>query len=267
MQTPTQSKLPDDEVSLADIWQTLMRRKKIFILTFFTVVIAAGIYLLFSRPVYESRALVLIGQVGQVGKEAQVRYVEDIRVLQERLKAEYANLDVDQKNRSGAENIISLTLTGYNAQKTYEDLVNITNILLDEHRALYRNIMSPLRDRQVLLSQRLDGFKVQLSHLDMQINQLRSEQSTDGAILSFEKGNVAKAILEIEEKLTNLELAIIQPQSIPTQLLGPVIKPASPIKPRTRMVVSLSILIGLISGIFVAFFTEFIVKARAGIQE
>ena len=58
---------PDDEISLREIWQVLVRYKWL-VLGMPAIAVAAAIVVSFlMKPVWEATAVVQVGQVGQVG--------------------------------------------------------------------------------------------------------------------------------------------------------------------------------------------------------
>ncbi|MDY6981027.1 MAG: Wzz/FepE/Etk N-terminal domain-containing protein [Pseudomonadota bacterium] len=268
---PPQYYYPDDEISLIDLWNTLMRRKKILIAVFVLVVVAAGIYLLLAKPVYESQVMINVGKIGQVGKVIQVLELEDVEqigriedvdILEQRLLTEYPGLDRIETRRKGARNIVTLVSTDNDRDKAQENLQSVVNDLLDTHRNRYHELLSPMESRRDSLQRRLNDYRRQIDELDIQIRQLRAQSPEQAAILMIEKGNVMRAIPDLEEKLAELQFATSEPQSMPTRQIGEIKTPAQPVKPKPGLVMALSVVLGLMLGIFAAFFAEFIAKAR-----
>jgi len=221
----------------------------VFVLT----LLVAGIYLLLANPVYEGRAIIKVGQVGPAGQ------LEETGVLEQRLLAEYNSLEAVER---GTENILTLIVTANEREAAKEHLTAITDDLLEEHRNRFHAMRSPLRERREALGIRLADYRQQLNELDIRISQLRGEQPVQAAVLLIEKGNVTRAIPELEEKLAELDRALSEPRTRQTEILGEIAIPENPIKPRTGLILVLSVVPGLILGIFAAFFAGFIAKAR-----
>ncbi|TDY02668.1 Wzz/FepE/Etk N-terminal domain-containing protein [Thiohalophilus thiocyanatoxydans] len=251
--SPQQYYYPDDEISLIDLWNTLMRRKKIVIAVFALVIVVAVIYLLLTKPVYESRAMIQVGQVGSVGD------VEEFSEMKQRLLAESPVLDSVEKK---SNNTATLVVTNTDRETSQEQLDKIVNNLLDKHRNRFHDLSSPVKERRDTLQRRLSGFEHQLDELDLQINRLRADQPVQAAVLMIEKGNIIRATPELEERLAELEQALSEPRTQQTEMVGEIVSPENPIKPKPGLVMALSIILGLMLGIFAAFFAEFIAKAR-----
>ncbi|MDZ7804370.1 Wzz/FepE/Etk N-terminal domain-containing protein [Thiohalophilus sp.] len=117
---PQQYYYPDDEISLIDLWNTLMRRKKVLITAFAAVIVVAIIYLLLAKPVYESRAIVEIGRAGN-------KVVEDVNVLKQRLLAAYSGtaefkIDALDTNPEGTKNSVRIVVHAGSLSKAKESL-------------------------------------------------------------------------------------------------------------------------------------------------
>ncbi|MDZ7662784.1 hypothetical protein [Thiohalophilus sp.] len=214
------------------------------------------IYVLLAKPVYESRAVVKIGQVGSVGP------VEEVAVLGQRLSAEHPALTAVEHGSGEAQNVLTLIVTADDRETAREDINTIVDKLLEEHRSRFHAMQTPLRQRRDALGIRLADYRQQLNELDIQVSRLRSEQPVQAAVLMIEKGNVTRAIPELEDKLAELEQALGEPQTVRTRVLGEPTTTETPIKPRSALIITLSIVSGLILGMVAAFLAKLIARAR-----
>lgn len=90
----------DDEISLIDLWRTLVARRKVVAGVFMATMLATGAYLLLTPPVYESRVIVQVGQEGVP--------LEDLAVFQQRLLADHSELASVETTKGGANPVEAL---------------------------------------------------------------------------------------------------------------------------------------------------------------
>lgn len=250
----------NDEISIIDIWDALMRRKKILIMVFTLVVIAAGIYVFLADAIYESRVTIQIGQVGQVGQVGHVRQVDDLHVVRQRLLSEYAELAAVNVGNNGFVTLVATDTDPTNAQKKLQLVVSE---LLESHRLRYHEMLLPVKNRLNLLKSRLKDYQNQLDVLDTQITQLREKSPQQAAILMIEKGNIMRAIPEQEEKIAELQFATNELNSFTTHQLGQITVSDNPVKPKSKKVIAWAVMLGLMLGVLAALFVEVIVRARS----
>jgi LPS O-antigen subunit length determinant protein (WzzB/FepE family) len=87
----------ESEISLVDLWIVLIKRKYIIAITFSIVLLTGFFYIMVTKPVYESKAVIQVGQVGQIvppevaqfaQASRQVIFIEVPSVLIKRLSAQ-----------------------------------------------------------------------------------------------------------------------------------------------------------------------------------
>ena len=74
---------PDDEISLIDLWNVLVRRRWLIAGVTLLCLLVAGLYTTLVTPVYESRSVLLVGKVASIGP------VEDPNEMTLRLREAY----------------------------------------------------------------------------------------------------------------------------------------------------------------------------------
>lgn len=85
----TLSDIPDDEISLHDLWRVLIRRKAWVLGLPLIAMIAAAITVTIIKPQWEAMALIRIGEVGQMGQMVQgspQQLLEPVAQATERMK-------------------------------------------------------------------------------------------------------------------------------------------------------------------------------------
>ena len=265
--TASQTSAVSDEISIIDLWNIILRRKKTVIATFL-IVFATGIAVtIFMPPLYESRAVVLIGIVSN-------QLIEDPNELVQRLIEEYKvddsseaiieppyveSVKVDNKR---ASNVLELTVRDTTAEgaKTYLEIV--VNKLSKEHKALFDKAME-------LERQRLDSMAKQISELDAQIRlvndlsiPLKKSDPNQAAVLAIESGKYLSMKPGLEKNLVDLDIQLSELKSKPTRYLREPTLPRKAKRPRPMLYIAVAIVLGFFMAIFAAFLHELTVQAR-----
>ena len=80
----------------------------------------------------------------------------------------------------------------------------------------------------------------------------------------LEHSRIATALSEIDAELPLLHKKLNPPQTIPTEMLEEIAAPAEPAAPKNFLIVLISSVFGLVTGLMVAFVAEFISNAKSG---
>ena len=265
--TASQTTTASDEISLLDLWTILRRRKKTVIAVFLVVLATAIVVTALMTPIYESRAVVLIGQVSD-------QLIENTDELVYRLTEEYEVGDSSEAikeppyvesvtvNKKRANTVLELTArdTTAGGAKTY--LETIVNKLFEKHNAVFNKTIE-------LERRRLDSMAKQLSELDSQIRQvndlstpLKNSDPNQAAVMVIESGKYLMMKPGLEKNLVDLELMLSELKSKPTQYLRKPTLPRKTEKPRPILYIAVAIVFGLFLAFFAAFIHEFIIKTR-----
>lgn len=252
--------LSDDD-SLLELWRTLTRRKGVILTVLLVSLIAAGLFIFLVSPVYESRAVLQIGQIGQIGQ------VESPTVLTKRILVQD---DADQGKAATAKtrafihsafleketNLVSIIARASTPEAAREYIAQVVAKVMHEHQELF----DLARKKQ---QQSLDLLQMRAHGLNQTIAANEKEMAALGTyILASERSRLFEQRMQIEQKQTELRVAMSALQSKPTTLIKAPALSADPVRPRPLLYFALAIGIGLILGIFSALVIEFISKAR-----
>lgn len=267
--SPQQYYYPDDEISLIDLWQTLSRRKLTLISVFVLVVVVAGIYLLVSKPVYESQAILQIGKTYNLvmNKDSidDGQLIENINILKQRLLAEYSDVDkyiikTIDANPEDTKGAIKVVVHAGSQDTAEESLEMIIRKLKLAHDARYREKIDRLKQREMSLLSDIRGYRRQLEELDLLIKRMQGNDAGHLALQMVNRGNMRDTVVNLEKELAETQSKL--DESFKTHVVGELITKDNPVKPKPKLVIALSIVLGLMLGIFAAFFAEFIARAR-----
>jgi LPS O-antigen subunit length determinant protein (WzzB/FepE family) len=267
----TDSRLPTvvDEIYLIDLWRVIIKRK-VFVLAMPTLsLLVAAVDLFVKAPIFESRAVIQIGQIGQIEVPA---------VLMKRLQEQYRVNDTDSPtatpmvadislDKKGANSLITILVQDHSAEGAQRYLAQVVDALLAEHTKLYSQTMDILRQRLQSLDKQIKALSDHLEKLSAHIEDVGKQGPTQAAILAIEKGKLLTEIPGLEREHTTLRLALSDIQSQPSKLLrGPTL-PNSQVKPKHTQMLALAAILGLMFGIVAVFLFEFFGKARQQLSE
>lgn len=253
--------LSDDDVYLLELWHTLTRRKGVISVVLLVSLIAAGLSIFLVSPVYESRAVLQIGQIGQIGQ------VESPTVLTKRILVQD---DADQGKAATAKtrafihsafleketNLVSIIARGSTPEAAREHIAQVVAKVIHEHQELF----DLARKKQ---QQSLDLLQMRSQSLNQMIAANEKEMAALGTyILASERLELLEQRMLIEEKQMELRATMSALQSKPTTMIKAPTLSTDPVRPRPLLYFALAIGIGLMLGIFGAFAVEFISKAR-----
>ena len=338
---PAPQYYPDDEISLIDLWNTLMRRKFVIIGTLIAVMLAAVIYLMMAPRVYEASTRLLLpwqsdlilveyehplttfkseeifdefsefilqvrswrrfveehadlfppqSDLSRIGRNHPIETGQDKDVSFEHLDLTY---EADDPERVAA---ILDNYLRFSEERYIDELVEETATRLEQRKRTLAKEINDLQKKARL--ERKDNIEKLKENIflaekagikeNIFTRQQRSGTGSDTTILSIKdmykeymRGSRAlsaelEALLKRESddpfigglrnkqvELEELSSLTLQPDNFhPYRSDGEILAPLRPVKPKPKLVIALSIVLGLMLGVFAAFFTEFIARAR-----
>ncbi len=254
----------DDEISLMELWNVLAKRKGLILAILLASVIAAGLLIFFTPPVYESRAVVQIGQIGQIEPSATLvkRLLEQHGARDERVADGKATAYVQAASVEKDTNLISITAQGPTPNAVQGYLAQVLDRLVKEHRQLFDNTQKEQQQYLNLMQVRTHEMGQAIGALDKSIRTVAIKDEALMVILAPEKSKLLEQRMALDQKQMELRMAMSELQSKPTALIKAPSLPASPVKPRPPLYFALAAILGLMLGVFSAFIVEFISKAR-----
>lgn len=260
-QTPTpQQAYPDDEISLIELWQILARRKVLILVCFIVSLAAGGAVAFLQAPVFEANVSLRIGQVRSGPEEESSVPLESAPEMSARLLARgevsKATLQKDSKT------IIQLAATGSNPEEAKRKLEDAVQEVLNAHEATLAESTGPVAERIKALDLQHGVYSKQDAEISALINQLRQRDPVQAALLVQERRSISSAFNQLEAERLRLAQLLTPPQTQATELLGSITAPAAPVKPKKVLVLALAAVLGVMGGVMLAFFAEFMSKAK-----
>lgn len=269
----------DDEVSLMELWRVLTKRTGLILSILLMSLIVAGLFIFFTPPVYESRAVLQIGQIGQAGQIESPAILVKRLIVQDKTDGGAAETGKARSFIQAASverntNLISITARGPAPRTTQEYLARVIETVMQEHRKLsdfaqkeQQQSLNLLQVRGHEINQAIDAFEKDVRALARQ--SASADVASPYVITAFaqERSRLFELRMQIEQKQRDLHIAMSELQSKPTALIKAPTLSADPIKPRPLLYFALAIGLGLMLGVSSAFVAEFISKARSEPRE
>ncbi|WP_170270136.1 Wzz/FepE/Etk N-terminal domain-containing protein [Heliorestis acidaminivorans] len=257
----------DDEISLIELWDTLVKRKLIIIGSFITVLLLSILYTFSITPVYESRAVL------QVGQTVRGQTIEDPAILVQRLKEEYRVGDSSEGSRPmprlrnieqdrNIKNLIVFTAEGYSSEEAQAVLNNVIDKIKEEHTLKFDEEKEYTELRLTSLNEQFERLDARIISYEERISSLPDRDGALAALLVLEKAKLSEVRSTYERQVMDLELAMSDNNINPTTLLREPTLTISPVKPNNKLNVALGAVVGAMVGVFGAFAIEFISNAR-----
>jgi hypothetical protein len=260
--------LDDDEISLIDVWNTLVRRRFIVGILFLATTAAGAVWLALSsvnsEPEYEARATIRSALVANVVYSAPTGW-EDTFVARHELSRYEALTTVTLTTelpgaRATSRNVAvtsDIRINGRSTETVESDLATAIAELLAMQTAWYETERETLQRRHDL-AQRV------YAHFDA----LMSEGHT-GAVGATESGNRAPITVEaltqlpeLYERASILGRMLDEPYTRPAEVIAPVMVTEASNGTRPAIVIVITLILSAMTGVFGALFAEFIDNAR-----
>lgn len=258
----------EDEVSLIDLWRVIVKRKKVIMASLLSVLVLVGLWITVTKPVYESRTVLALGQVGQVGQ------VEAPQLLVQRLKEEYRVKDESENEarlpavkevktmEKSLPNGVEITVQAYSAEEARKFLADIVAKVIRQHQVLFTMARDEQQKQLESLQKRRDDIEQILLLVRHRMSATAASDAALAGLLTLEQDRLLDQLPQIEQQQAALRMAMSELQSKPTVPLRQPTLPVKPVKPRSALYLALAAVLGLMLGVFGAFFAEFIGKAR-----
>lgn len=263
----------NDETTLAELWQILARRKA-FILASFLLCLAGGAAFAFLKaPVYEASVKLRIGQVKGDGAAPPV-ILESADELTSRILAEYGEdvatgikrerpFIIEASVQKGVTTTIQLTAEGDTPQEAVRLLDDVTKGVHKVHAVIFEDNLKPIAERLKSLDEQRTALQRQYSDLTQLAEQLKERDNVQASLLMIERSPIANSLDQQATTRLRLSQQITPPATRPTELIGEITPPAKPSSPKKALVIALAAVLGMMSGVMLAFIAEFISKAKA----
>lgn len=266
-----------NEINLVDLWMVLVRRKYIVLSALIIAVVLSAVYSRSIVPVYESRAVIRVGQIYHIAAIDKVEVIEDPSVLMARLETQLGSLAPGKKYpqiaielltkkiaNKAVDNttMLAVSVRDRTAADAEHHLRALLDKILSEHAEIFNTAMDIKRQRSQSLTKRVEEIKTQITVLSRLVDSLRGGRPEQASILALEQSALLQNLPELESEAASLQLSLTKPRSQPSEYVALPVTSGKPIKTNARKIVALSIVFGLFAGVVGAFFVESLARVR-----
>lgn len=266
----------NSEISLTEVWSLLVRRKMLILSPFLFAILTSSCFLWFTKPVYESRSMLRIGQIGQSVQAKPTDLLEDPYILVKRLTEKYKINDNSEgliklpkltlvditKNNNNDTSIITIEAQGNSALEAKKFLKEVTDELLKDHQVLYDDLMSKKFTMRDSLKQELQKIDSKINLYDKQITSFKGRDDSLIALLVQQKLGLEAQRTSLERQISDLEMYLEKPFTFATELIRQPTLPVRAINKRPVFYLVLAGTLGLMFGILLVVFLDYIKKQK-----
>jgi len=270
----------EDEIDLKELWQTLVKAKKMIVMITVSATFIAGIYAFMKTPIYEAKAVLEIGSY--TNTNTNTNWVELPSTLLKRIEISYI-LNKDSANVAwldkisfvkGTQNLLEMSVLGVSKEAIVSHLKSIEASIRLRHQELMDAYLDSVKtkidnlntQKEELLAEK-ERLAKELNKKSEKIEQIIKENPTVAAVYSIELNSHAadltalkSSIYTINNQLNDLTLSISPKNLKMTEFIDKISVNHAPVQPKKNFIVSVAFVTGLISSIFLVFFLAFIGK-------
>lgn len=242
--TPVQY-IEEDEIDLRELFNTILRRKKLIVTMTLIITLLAGVYAFMKTPIYEAKALIEIGNYKLSSNSSSSSsnnnnnkvLLSNPSELTKKLKVLFIDIYINDKGRSSeisaitvpkkSNNFISITAEGISnklakneIEKVVEYIQKKDNVILEDvkkRRELkIKNIdgdISNIKNKEVplinkkiqLQSKKLKEYTTRLHNISSAIKNTQKKEPAQAAILQLEKNNLSDSAYAASDMLMDLQ--------------------------------------------------------------
>lgn len=243
----------EDEINLYDYWKTIAKRKKLIIGLFLASIIIAGTISLIMSKIYRGEAILKLPAKELTAKELMAITGE---IDEEKIPKTYhlaANIKLNELR--GSDDKIQVFIDSKNPG-SIPDILSELVVYLNNNPLIKRHVE---QEKERLLKQRDELSKTIESSKEL----LKAYQSL---LLRGDLIPVGFNPIELNVRVSNLRIEKITVEQAINNLKGVEVigqhTSKEPVSPRVKLNIALAGVISLFAGVFLAFFMEFIQKAR-----
>jgi capsular polysaccharide biosynthesis protein len=234
----------DDEISLVDLAATFLKRRRVFYIVFIVITLAGIAYAIFAQDKYEYVTL------AKLAEKSGGEYIEEPSTVIAELDSLWVP-DLQAKYHAENDRSLPFEVKAKNPEDTglvrivSEASASASTAVEEAHRKLVERLKS---QQEQAVSALRKSLEKQIVSLDSTIKMLEEGENTGDAIAS-----AVEKQLSLESNLQSLspfEALVVSRQS------------GENAGPSRSLIVVLSIMLGLMAGVFIAFLAEFIGLVR-----
>lgn len=260
----------EEYISLFELWNIMVKRKKIIVGFIISFLVLAGMYCLNKKPIYESRVSLRIGSVPNIGTIVSPDVV--IYKLNEmygkeknpgkRLPYLYEVKIADNGDKNQVADVISLIAYGKTPEEAQSLLRKINETILAEHKEKYNSAVLALKGKIASLEENMKILDQEIEGLNSKVESSGKDSEVVNSLLTFENVKLKQQRVNLSMEVLNLELQASELKARPTKVIIDPTVNEELVDQKTLLILAVALLAGVMMGVFFAFFMEFVQRAK-----
>ena len=268
----------DDEISLYDLWDVLVRRLPVLIGVGALVTLAGLAYALMQPSEYQYRSGLDLPRAYDpdkglnvvVSRQSAIAALEDVVIPEQRgrlFSDEERGPRVEVRER-GAEH--SLVLQSSSTPERAERVARLHEAVIEslserieggDYERHLSALIRPYENRRTMLEEQIDVLASELASLN---NRLDGADGVGSLVVAQQSGDIRRELAELRSRRVDADSAIesIRANSHGTEQRFLASESETPSGPGRTLIMALTVVLAGMLGVFSAFFWEFISNAR-----
>jgi uncharacterized protein involved in exopolysaccharide biosynthesis len=259
----------EEKISLADIWAIIKRYKGTVLAVPIICGIAASVMVtFFTAPQWEASAILKVGQVGQGSKVEPVTHII--------VRMQHPSFADGVLNQSGFNpdellaakaiyggslkaakikdaDLIEFRLRGYSRDMARTLADNTVSYLQKIHGGMMAADMARINEQIQAANEEMQALKSEMNALEKQLYGKRDWNSYNATLVAAALQDKTIRLRELAQRKLSLTEQLNPPLTFATEAFADATISEAPVSPRKTFIIGMSILIGLLGGLFIAF--------------
>ncbi len=243
--------ISEDEIDLRELLATIKDGWKILVATISMAILMAGAYLYITPPTYSESLLIRMPIAGNA--TSNINNIAQTLLAEKQKESGFYTFELSKTQPSNMLSVNVLVNNPADFIKAQTDLL----VFLNENKSIKPLLQKAEADTRKLIAQIDTEYAKNLQIKDIVKSQVLSSKS---ATVGFNPLSMDTVLLDITEKKSAYETALANIGVF--ELVTPPITPTKPIKPKPALTMSVSIVTGVILGMFLVFVVQFFRGAK-----
>jgi uncharacterized protein involved in exopolysaccharide biosynthesis len=246
----------DDEIDLRDVIKTLIKQKVSIFIVFLLIFLAGFSYAFLVRPVYKAESIIKIGQISQplLSQEEATRQLLSRDILSPVIKLDRGLTfrkvkEVLRVNGIKNTNLVEISFEDKDPEFAVRVLDIIGRRFIETNNVLYNSAIR-------LLDEEIEGLTLRKVNIAKEVQTLKAKEPSfsDSFLIWNTLMNYEQVYSGLEQRLYDLKSTRNFVQEFCFFELP--FSSEIPVRPKKKLVLAVSGLLGLILGVFIAFIRE-----------
>jgi len=253
----------EDEIDLKNVIEIILKYKKfIFILTFIFTLLGT-IYILLKKPIYEIQSSIQLGYIYDVNKNSKLyllnpystkEYLENLYKKNQFNKIKYPTLNINIPKH--ITSIYNLSIQAFSNKQAINYLNLILKDLKNKENQKIKIIKNNIIKQINILKNTNLNFQKELKILNKKLKIIKNPQIY--TIILNHMLKIKTQITQNKLKILSLKEKLSPSNIIHTHIIGTIKKLDKPIKPKKKLIITITFVTGFILSIIFIFFIEYI---------